>query len=533
MKADFKKWIRTAADKTAVKQGCYFDAKYPDQVIKFIETYCRQSKAPWFDMPIVLMDWQKDLINRLYGWRNRDGTQRHKDLFLFCPKKQGKSTLISCLSLFHLCRDAGAHVAVLARTKQQAGIIYDEARNMADLDAKLKTFLKSTKTTRLIEDRKRKSKIEVMAADGSTSGFNCSAIFLDEFAAWRPSQQREVWQQIQNATAARKDSLKVILTTAQFDKSTICYDFYRQAKKVVEGEDSDNITLLPIIYEVGEHEDWTDENNWWKAAPSAGVTVPKSEWRNDFARCKGNAFAEGTFRTLMLNQWVGHSDSFIASNLYDACQEDFKESDFYGSDAYLGIDLAKRHDLAGLVVTIQKDDNYYVLPYPYSPKEGAERKARLDNVPYLEWSKQGYIELTDGDVIDVSKIVDDIRELSTKFNISEIRYDGWGMEQTRQLLEAEGFNVVEVSPHMNTISPPTAFFERLIKENKLKHNGHPILKWCIGNCTVRSDQQERIAIDKRKCTARIDLAMATILSLSGWLANDADSDQSSILDFLF
>jgi len=524
-------------DELAIKEGYYFDETEPLKVKKFLETYCIQSKAPWAGKPLTLLPWQyEDLIKPLYGWRRPDGTLRYKRAGIWIPKKQGKSTLLSGLCLYHLVKDAGSFVACLAADKEQASIVYKEAAAMCELSPALNKRLWVRRNIKEIEDTKNKSNFRVMSSEPhGKSGFNCSFLCLDELADWPKSTARDVWDQLANATAARKNALQVVISTAQYDKTSLGYEQYRYAKAVKEESlSTPDLTFLPLIFEVSDGVDWRDENNWWAANPSAGVTVPKDDWRDDYKRVCNSPVEQNRFRTLRLNQWVGNIESFIPSEKWESCYEDFEEQDLYGSDCFLGVDYARRYDLCAYCLIIPKGDNVYVLPRFFIPRDFAVKKEKIDGVPYLRsWyqDKKAKLFLTPGDVVDPSVLREQIKIDSKNFRINQIAFDPYGFEESRQFLENDGFDLVEIPQRPSTISPALAHFERLITTGRLRHNGNPILTWNVGNCSVRTlGGSDEIMLDKRKSTARIDGVMATVIGITRILEQEKYYD-SPILVF--
>ncbi|MBP1950285.1 hypothetical protein J2Z82_003242 [Virgibacillus litoralis] len=108
--------------------------------VRFIEKYCKPSKGD-FDK-LVIQPWQHFIVGSLYGWVHKDtGVRRFREGLIFIGRKNGKSTLVSGLSLYSVSKDGenGADVYLLANTKQQAGIIFDEAilREQMRLGARL------------------------------------------------------------------------------------------------------------------------------------------------------------------------------------------------------------------------------------------------------------------------------------------------------------------------------------------------------------------------------------------------------------
>ena len=51
------------------------------------------------------------------------------------------------------------------------------------------------------------------------------------------------------------------------------------------------------------------------------------------------------------------------------------------------------------------------------------------------------------------------------------------------------------------------------KEQKIAHNGHPVLRWNMDNIFIKRDPAGNIKPDKEKSTEKIDGSVATIMAL--------------------
>jgi phage terminase large subunit-like protein len=133
-------------------------------------------------------------------------------------------------------------------------------------------------------------------------------------------------------------------------------------------------------------------------------------------------------------------------------------------------------------------------------------------VPYDTWARDGYIRVTDGNVVDYDEVRSDINDLATRFNIREIAIDRWNSTQLQTQLMGDGLTVVPFGQGFASMTAPTKELERLVLERKLRHGGHPVLRWMASNVSVKQDPAGNLKIDKAKSTERVDgmvaLAMA-------------------------
>lgn len=521
--------IKTKSDARALELGYTYDPSKAEKVRKFLETFCVQSKHPWTGKPLKLLDWQwEEIILPLYSWFRPDGTRRFKNAIIYVPKKCGKTTLLSGLSLYHLLEFPGSECYCIASDVQQASVLYDQSADMVELSPHLKDRLWVRRNIKAILDEKRKSKFRVLSSTPEgKSGFSANLVCYDEIAEWNGTHARTIYDRLVNAGMARVNSLQLVISTAQYDRAHLGFELYNRAQQIKKGSVIE-LDTLPVIYSLGEEEDWQVENNWWKVCPSIDITVPKQYYRDEYQRVKNNPRDEAQFRTFLLCQWVGHAEQWLSSIDWNACYEDFNEEDLYGLPAFVGLDGSSKGDLFAYTIIIPKDGKYYLIPRAFSPRDLANKKEETDHVPYREWEREGHITLTSGNVIDPSAVLKSLKADSEKFDFVDVRFDPNGLELFRQAAEEEDLFLVEAAQTASVMAPPTSFLERLVKERKIRHNGHPVLSWCIGNCTVKTDSQDRIMIDKRRVTGRIDLATSTILALLGVMGDEGSTDDDPL-----
>jgi phage terminase large subunit-like protein len=307
----------------------------------------------------------------------------------------------------------------------------------------------------------------------------------------------------------------------------LCVHKWSYAKSILDGDKID-ITFLPILYGVPDDAECIcgkcegDKAGWrcpdW---PGAGTTFPVKDLHDSYQEVLNTPSEEAAFRTLRTGQWVGSTNQFIPSNLWANCAANFNEEDLYGCEAVAGVDFARRHDLASTVIIVKKDDLYYFIPHFFIPEKFAQKKIKRDRVPYDVWHRQGMVTYTGGDSIDPEAIRDQLLSDDENFKFSEVRFDPTFFEETRQILEAAGLYMVEVPPTKDHMAEPTAFFERLVLDKKIRHPNNLCMNWCVENCCVKPDAEDRIMLDKKRITGRIDGATAAIIALGYFYASDA------------
>ncbi|NOT00186.1 MAG: hypothetical protein HOP29_06120 [Phycisphaerales bacterium] len=154
------------------------------------------------------------------------------------------------------------------------------------------------------------------------------------------------------------------------------------------------------------------------------------------------------------------------------------ESALEGKLCFAGLDLSTTTDLSALVLAFPHDDgSVTLLPRFWVPADNAEKRERRDRVPYQTWARQGFIEMTPGNVIDYGRIRACFDQLYERFNINEIAVDRWNATQFITQLTDEGYNVVPFGQGFKDMTAPTKELERLVISAMLRHGGNPVLRW--------------------------------------------------------
>src|SRR5690625_4816393 len=204
--------------------------------IRFIEKFCRPSKGDF--KQLVFQPWQHFTIGSLYGWVHKDtGIRRFREGLIFVGRKNGKSTKVSGLSLFSFSKDNenGADVYLLANTKQQAGIIYNEAKEMVRKSPRLRRQFQAKRDE--IWFSKTSSKIEHRASDSEKlDGLNTHLGVFDEIHEFKDYKLINV---IKQSRGSRRQPLILYITTAGYQLDGPLVKYYDDGAQVLDGSRSE------------------------------------------------------------------------------------------------------------------------------------------------------------------------------------------------------------------------------------------------------------------------------------------------------
>jgi len=483
------------------------------RAISFIENL-KHTKGEYAGHNFKLTDWQKrDIIIPLFGTLNPDGTRQYRTCFIELPRKNGKTTLAAAIALELTFADGefGAEVYSAANDRDQAALVFNEAAAMIRQEPALEKRAKILDTTKRIVYYGRNSFYRAISAEAYTKwGYNAHGVIYDELHA---APDRELWDVLTTSTGSRRQPLIVVITTAGYDRNSICWELHDYALKVKNGIIEDP-TFLPVIYAADEKDDWQDERIWKKANPALKSGFRKiEEMRIAAMKAKEIPAYEMVFRRLYLNQWVNSVERWMPIEKWDACKGEVDLESLKGRPCYAGLDLSSTIDLTALSLVFPKDDTYDVLMRFWIPGDTAKEAEKRDRVPYQTWAQQGLITLTEGNVIDYDYIKEELKKLRESFDIKEIAYDRWGAAKLVQDLTEEGFTVVPFGQGYASMSSPTKELMNLVLGQKIRHNGDPILRWNVDNMVVRTDPAGNLKPDKEKATQKIDGCVAMIMAL--------------------
>jgi phage terminase large subunit-like protein len=510
------KWIRNRSDEAAVDQGCWFDHKAADRVRFFFHRFLRHSKGADAGKPFELLDWEWDrVVAPLYGWKKPDGYRRFVRAGIGIPKKNGKSTLFAGLSQFGLLGDGepGAEIYSAGADREQAGIIYNEAANMVEASEALLRHLQVRRASKTIRFPAGRSIYKALSADVPTKeGLNIHYLLFDELHA---QKTRALWDALKYGGAARRQPLILWISTAGYDRSSLCYEQWQRARAIQESRTID-VSFLPCIYEPAEGDDWESEATWQKVNPSYGVTVNPSTFRQDFDEAKAVPSTENAFKRYHLNIWTEQATRWIPWHKWKLCAANYTEqSDASRSTKCLiGLDLATTTDIAAAVILYKNNGKWRVWPMFWVPEEN-ERARELSNRDRLrEWIRLGLITVTPGDVIDYNRIRADLNNLADRWKVKGIIIDPWNATQLATDLQDDGFTIDYCRTGFASMSPPTREFEKLVLGLGIEHPDNPVLNWMLANTAVEQDASGNIKPSKRHSSEKIDGIMAILLALS-------------------
>lgn len=498
----------------------YFDKEAADRAVSFIEKFITHTKGELTGQPLLMEKWQKEIVKKLFGWKNeKTNLRQYRTCLIMVGRKNGKTTLTAGIALYMLFADdeRGSEIYAAAGDRNQAGLVHEIAKGMilnnAELSARAKVLRNS------IVNESKGNYFQAISSDSKTKhGFNANCVIFDEL---HTQSNRDLWDTLLTSTGSRRQPLVIAITTAGYDKQSVCFEVYTYAKKVLDGSVKDD-SFLPIIYEADIEDDITKEETWKKANPNYGVSLKKEYMKRESQKAIDIPSYMNTFRRLHLSQWTENEVKWMSDKDWMDCEGEL--GDLSGMECWGGLDLASTRDITAFVLLFRVDNIFKIKPYFFVPRDNAKARGDRDGVDYMSWISQGYMIATEGNVTDYSFVRKKINELSKKYRIQSLSYDRWNSSQLVIDLVGDGANMSPLGQGFASLSAPTKQLEKLILAKEIQHDGNPVLRWMMGNVQLEIDAADNHKPSKKKSKEKIDGVAATIMALAEYMTEEKDGD---------
>jgi len=513
------KWVRKACERYFFdierqdELGIYFDEKAADRVIKFF-SLLKHSKGEWAGQIFKLEPWQEFVLWNMFGWKMQaTDLRRFRTGYIEVGRKNGKSTFFAGIGLYLFAYDGepGAEVYCAATKRDQAQIVWSESRRMVQRSPTLKKKIDLYRMSMVVENTA--CKFEPLGADEDTlDGLNPHAAIIDELHAHK---SRKVWDILETASGSRRQPMQVAITTAGFDRKTVCWEQHEYLEKILDGLIHDE-TYFGVIYSLDEEDDWMDDKNWIKANPNLGISVKADDLIRKCEQAKEVPTKQNVFMRLHMNLWTESETRWLSTEKWNACSFPVDPEGLPGKKCYTGLDLSSTIDVSAFVHIFPPEvegDKYQALCRFFIPQDNIAQRVRRDRVPYDLWVRQGWVTATPGNVIDYDFIYAQILADATIYSLQELAYDPFKATEITQRIEAEGIVVIPFRQGPLSFGAASAEMERLVLKQGIAHGGNPVLAWMMSNVVMRIDSNANAKPDKEKSREKIDGVIAMLMAL--------------------
>lgn len=462
--------------------------------------------------PIVLDDWQiRDIVGPLFDRVDESGRRVIREMFLFIPRKNAKTTLIVaiCLYLLFVDPEPSPEIVSAAMDTEQAAISFEIATEMIRRCPALDKRCRIVDSKKTIHHRRRGGWWKVVAADGAGNlGANLSAVLIDELLTQR---NRKLLSALKTSMGSRTQPLFMTISTAGDEKSIVCQERYDYAKKVKTGIIK-NPAFLPVIYEADPKDDPFSEATWKKANPGYGRTIQAEYFRNLAAEARDSNVTLADLKQFHLNLWSKSGVKWLRPEKWFACAGKIVHTTDKPK-VWLAIDMARRVDLAALAMAFDLPDAKIGVQVKGWTSEGAMKTRHETNkFRFDDFVSTGDLVKCDGWEVDYDSIYAEIERISESFDIQVIGFDPYSAGDVMQKVEKKGIQVINFWQRFSDMAMPTKEFELDVLNTRIVHEDSNMLTWSMDNVHIVKNDLDQQRPSKKVSSEAIDPAVACIMA---------------------
>ncbi|MEE2040191.1 terminase large subunit [Nocardiopsis sp. CT-R113] len=539
---------------TCPEHGNHFCTPRANHAQGFIEEVLVHTKGTYARKPFILTPWQRDdIIRPLFGavrWSDeyQDYVRQYSTAWIELARKNGKSEIQAAIMLYLLVADGEeeAELYGCARDRDQASLVFNVAKRMVQLSPVLSRRLQVKDANKRIVDPKTASFYQVIAADAAGAlGYNPHGVAADEILAWR---KRDLWDAMETGmgSGARRQPLMIAATTAGNDPASFAANMHNEMQRIFDMPGRSSHTFV-YLRNTPEDEDPWDEATWKIANPALGDFLSIEKFRQAASDAKNAPEKENAFRQFRLNQWVRQSTRWMPMHLYGEnpgtvwAHPDQAREELAGREAYGGLDLSAKFDLTAWCVLLppeEKGGPVDVLWRFWLPEDALPKLDEENDGAFTRWAEQGWLTITEGNIIDYERVYEDIGEDGDHFAFRAAHSDEWSMwpviNKVADLtgLDPEEGEIVAYKNTYDRMTPGLNEVMALVKTRRFAHHGNPVASFCFDSVEVRRAPYNPDLIrpdkpERDKSGKRIDGVPVAAMAASAWALNDDDEDSGS------
>jgi phage terminase large subunit-like protein len=320
--------------RTAKAKGSQVEPSPSDRVIRFIETHLRIPEGAQVGQPVVLRDWQKDIIRTIYDSPTRQA-------IISLGRKNGKTAFVAMIVLVHMVGpmwQRNSQIFSAAQSRDQAGIVFALASKMVRMSPMLNDpgqIVVRDSAKELFSPRTG-VRYKALSAE-STTAFGLSPILVihDELGQVR-GERSALYDALETAMGAQAEPMSIVISTQAPTSLDLLSRIIDDAKTKADPEQK-------LVFFAAEEDDPIEEEaTWHKANPALGDFLNIDEIRGLAAKAARMPSFESSFRNLHLNQRVSAINQLFSSSVWAANGGEPDMSVFEEEAVYGGLDLSSK-----------------------------------------------------------------------------------------------------------------------------------------------------------------------------------------------
>jgi phage terminase large subunit-like protein len=430
--------------------------------------------------PFVLEDFQRRMLADYFA-----GTT---ETLILISKKNGKSTLMAALALHHLATTPDAECVVAAASRDQAAILFGQARGFIRRSAALEKRMRPTQ--REIRSNRDDGRIRILASDVDTAdGVIPTFAIVDELHRHKSADLYGVFR---DGLGPRNGRMITISTAG--DDETSPLGVMREAAHRLPGAREDAYRYARSSDGAYVMHEWALEPEDDREDMSVVRRANPASWQDEEAlgrRFRSPSMTSWQWARFACGVWVRGEGSAIQPEEWDALRADVSIPD--DTEVWVGMDLGWKFDTTALVPLWWDTEERRVVAEP------------------IVLEPPG-----DGTLMDDRLIVDALVGLAKRYRIRAVVYDpeAGGQQMVQQLEREHNITFVEHSQKNAPISLADGRLMEAIRRKVLVHDGDKTLRTHVLNAVEKPLGGDAFKFDRPTRGARVPNDALRALSMA-------------------
>lgn len=413
------------------------------------------------------------------------------EIVIVIPKKNGKTTLLGALALFHLLEWPEAECVIGASSRDQARILFKQAAGLvrrSGLDTRF-DVKSGYGEIRLKDGTKDGPRVRVLAADATTADGVIPTLALVDELHRHPSG--ELYGVFMDGLGPRDGRMITISTAGATQDSPLGL----LRKKALELEDVLRDEAAKYTY--AKSVDGAFAMHEWSLDPSDDVddmavvklTNPAS-WQTEAALARRHGSPSMTpwqWKRFACGIWTEGEEPWIRPEMWDKLKVEGLELES-GEPVWIGVDIGVKHDSTAVVTVAAREDGRVAV--------------------------KATVLRPDAEGVPLAAVEQAVRDACDGRNVQSVLYDPWRFQRSAEILSDEGLPMVEFPQSPERMANASENLFRLIESGELVHDGDPVLRaHVVAGATKATERGWRLVKDpklSRPIDALIALAMAAL-----------------------
>lgn len=449
---------------------------------------------------IKLLPWQLFILALIHCYYDSTDMVVFDEFLILMGRGNGKNGFISPIIWYLTTHKHGIksyNIDIIANNEEQAQTSFKDVYEMLEANwKKMKNGFKKTKE--IIMSKLTNSYIKYNTSNARTKdGKRSACLVFDEIHEYETYDSINVFK---SGFGKRKHSRVFYITTNGYVRGGVLDNELKKADDILDnvGGIADELSYLPLIYEIDNEKEAKEEEMWEKANPSINYFPElKKEIKKHFIESKYQPSSAIEFFTKRMN--FPKQDTYTAVTPWEkiiATNKPIPYEKLKGLQCIGALDYAEIKDFASVGLLFKLDGKRYWIEHTFVNHQALKVESREIKFPVHEMVEKGLITIIYDETIKPKHIADWFIEQSKKYHILNIVADEFRATYIKQEFSERGLPITIVRKGPITHTKLNPLIESIFAEETLIWGDNPTMNWYTHNTYKEIDKKGNIEYKK-------------------------------------